>query len=80
MDLQSWFYTVGIVYMTLMVILMILGIIVFLQIIFFIRNAPKRVEETVSRIIDENKGSLMGMAAMGVLSIIATKMKDMFKK
>ncbi len=80
MALQNTFYIVGIIYMSLLSILILMGVIIFFQVIFFIRNAPRKVEESVSRIIDENKGSLMGMAAMGVVSLIATKMKDMFRK
>lgn len=66
--------------MSLWIILMLLGVIVLLQVMFFIRNAPKRVEETVTRIIEENKGSLMGMAAMGVVSLVASKIQGMFRR
>ena len=80
MDLQSWFFTIAIVYMVLLIIFVLFGITVLFQVYWTIKNAPKIAEETVSRIFEENKGGLIGMAGMAVLSLVVAKMKSMFKK
>ncbi len=71
---------VAIIYMTLFIIFMIVGIVVFIKVYNTVKNAPRRVEETVTRIIDENKGQLMGMAGMAVVSLVAARLKGMFKR
>jgi len=80
MDLQSWFYLLAIVNMVLWIVFLIVAISVFIGVYVMIKNAPKKMEEAVARIIEENKGSLMGMAGMAVVSVIAAKMKSMFKR
>lgn len=79
MDLQSWFYTLAIINMALWIIFLLVGISVFIGVYVMIKNAPKKMEEAVSRIIEENKGSIMGMAGMAVVSLIAARLKNMFK-
>lgn len=80
MDLQSWFYLLAVISMALWVIFLIVAISVFIGVYVMIKNVPQKLEETVSRIISKNKGSLMGIAGMAIISLIVARMKSMFRR
>lgn len=80
MDLQSWFYLLAVISMSLWIVFLIVAISVFIGVYVMIKNAPKKMEEAVSRIIEENKGSLMGMAGMAIVSLLAARLRSMFRK
>jgi len=80
MDIQSLFYTVGILYMALWIVFFVLGITVLLQVMSLIKNAPRKIEERISQILEEKKGSLLGMAAMAIVPFFISKLKNRFMK
>lgn len=80
MDLQSLFYIVAIVCMILWIVILILLAIILWTIQNFVKNAPKKMEEAVTSIINKNKSGLAGMAGMAIMSFIASKAKRWFSK
>ena len=80
MDLLTWVYIVAIIYMILWIGFLLVGIALLWKMYDTVRHAPQKVQQMVSMIIGRNKGELLGMAGMAVVSMIAAKMKGMFRK
>lgn len=80
MDLQSVFYVIAIVVMLLWLVILIMFAMVLWTFYDGIKNAPKRIEETVTNIIENNKSGLMGMVGVTVGSFLLSRMKDFFRK
>lgn len=80
MDLQSWFYALGIVYLVVWIVLMLACLTAVVYIVIFFKNAPKKVEEIVENVIEERKKSLIGMAGLAAFTLVASRLKGIFKK
>jgi hypothetical protein len=80
MDLQTIFYVLAIVVMITWLIFLIMLTAVVWTLYSGIKNAPKRIEEAVTNIIETNKSSLVGMAGVTLGSFILGRMKSWFKK
>lgn len=80
MDLQSIFYVIAIAVMLSWLIVLILVGMVLWTLYTGIKNAPKRIEEAVTNIIENNKSGLMGMVGVTLGSFLLAQFKNWFRK
>ncbi|HRN70386.1 MAG TPA: hypothetical protein PLS49_04315 [Candidatus Woesebacteria bacterium] len=80
MDLQSIFYVIAIaVMLSWLIVLILLGMVLW-SIYDVVKNAPKKIEETVSNIIQTNKSSLLGMVGVTIGPFLFSQIKNWFRK
>ncbi len=80
MDIQSIFYIVAIIVMLTWLVVLVLFAAILWTLYNGIKNAPKRIEETVSNIIENNKSGLMGMVGVTLGSFLLARIKSWMNK
>lgn len=80
MDIQTIFYFAAIIYIILWIVFLLIGIAVLWKVYDTVSHAPEKIESAVSHIIDSNKGQILGMAGMAVVSLFMAKLKERFRK
>ncbi len=80
MDIQSIFYIIAIIVMLTWLVVLFLFATVLWTLYTGIKNAPKKIEETVSNIIENNKSGLMGMVGVTLGSFLLSRIKNWMNK
>lgn len=80
MDLQSWFYIIGIIYMVVFIVLMIIIAVAFFLIIRVIKKAPENAASFIENIVGSRKNQFISMAVASIASFIFSKLKKRINK
>jgi hypothetical protein len=80
MDIQTIFYIVAIIVMLTWFVVLFLFATILWTLYTGIKNAPKKIEEAVSNIIENNKSGLMGMVGVTLGSFLLSRIKSWMSK
>lgn len=75
MDLQTWVYSIAIVYMLLCIVFLIAAIAVLYKIYTGVKKAPQAAENVITSVIQRNKVELLSMVGIPVVTMLLGKVR-----
>ena len=80
MDLQSWYYLLSIIYLVFGIVILIFVAVIMFMIYKAVKEAPHKISDIVTSIIQRNKGDLFNIVAVSAVPMILGVMKKIFTR